>query len=229
MRRLIIVGTSSTANVVYKFIRKYKLFDVVGFAVNESYKNEDKFCGLPVYSLENLHLIIDKVNDYLFVAIQWNNLNADRRKVFENLKQQGYRFANIISPNAIIDGRIEGENCWICDQVIINFDSVVYDNTFIKTGAYVSDNVSIGPHCFIGARALLGGGVIVGAQSFIGLSATVFDDVCVGDKCIVGATTAVKRNLENYSVIKTKMTNCEIRCYSTEIIESKLQFRKNVR
>lgn len=229
MRRIVIVGVSSTANMVYNFITRYTLYDVVGFAVNESYKDVDVFCGLPVFSLETLESIINKETDYLFVAIQWNNLNADRRRVFEGLKQYGYKFANLISPNAIVNGQIKGENCWVCDQVVIDSGAILRDNTFVKTGAYIADNVHVGPHCFIGARSLIAGGVKVGEQTFVGLSATIFDDVVIGDKCIVGATTAVKRNLDNYSVIKTSIANYEIRNYTEEVIESKLQFKKNVR
>ncbi len=36
-KRLVIVGTSTTARCVSKFIETYKLFDILGFAVHKQY------------------------------------------------------------------------------------------------------------------------------------------------------------------------------------------------
>ena len=38
MDNIIIIGTSIAANNIYKFIEKYKLFNVLGFAVNREYR-----------------------------------------------------------------------------------------------------------------------------------------------------------------------------------------------
>ena len=53
-KNLIIIGTGSTAKIVSLFVERYKLFNLLGFAVNESYINERTFCGKPVYAIENL-------------------------------------------------------------------------------------------------------------------------------------------------------------------------------
>lgn len=228
MENLIIIGTSTTAKTIFQFVQHYSLYNVLGFAVNEQYRTVETFCGLPVYTIEKLDTFIDKSKDKLFVAIQWNNLNADRKKVYENLKQQGFSFANLISPNAIVNGNIKGDNCWIADQVAIDFGAVIYNNVFIKVGAYIS-NAIIFEHCFIGAKSLIAGGVTIGQQSFIGLGAIIFDFVQVGEKCIVGGATALKRNLNDFSVYKTRIDNFIMKQYSGEEIESKLVASKNIR
>ena len=89
MKNLIIIGISSTAEHVYHFVREYNLYNIVGFAVNEKYKKQDSFLGKPLYTIENLENIIDKRTDLLFVAMLWNRLNADRRQIYESLKNQG--------------------------------------------------------------------------------------------------------------------------------------------
>lgn len=229
MEKLIIVGTSTTARTVYSFVKEYGLYEVVGFAVNEEYRKSSSFCGLPVFSIEKLDEIINKEKDYLFVAIQWNNLNADRRKVYTQLKDRGFKFANVISPNSIIHGDIKGNNCWIADGVVIDFNSNIADNVFVKVGAMIGPDTQVGAHCFVGAKAVIAGDVVVGEQSFVGLSAVVFDGVIVGKKCVVGAGTALKRNLPDFSVCKTDLNSCITKQYTEEVIESKLQFTKNVR
>ena len=229
MEKIVIIGTSVAANNIYKFIEKYHLYEVLGFAVNKEYKAEDSFLGKPVFEIENLSQVIDKSKDYVFVAIQWNHLNADRRKVYESLKSEGYRFANLVSPLASINGQLTGDNCWITDFVCIDTDAVIGNNVFVKVGALVGDHAVISNHCFIGAKSTVGGGVKVGEQSFIGLGAIVFEDTTVGRKCIVGAATALKRNLPDFCVYKTCSDNCIVKEYSENEIEQKLMFRKNVR
>jgi sugar O-acyltransferase (sialic acid O-acetyltransferase NeuD family) len=229
MDRIVIIGTSVAANNICKFIEKYNLFEVVGFAVNKEYRTVETYLGKPVFILEELDRMINKYQDYIFVAIQWNRLNSDRRKVYESLKTEGYRFANLISPLASINGRLIGDNCWITDFVCIDTDTVIGSNVFVKVGALVGDHTLVGDHCFIGAKSTVGGGVKIGEQSFIGLGAIVFDDTTVGKKCIVGAATALKRNLPDYCVFKTNSENYIVKSYPEDEIESKLQFRLNIR
>lgn len=229
MRKLVIIGTSVAASTIFKFVDKYHLYEVIGFAVNREYRTADTYLGKPVYDIESLDTIIDKAKDYLFVAIQWNRLNADRKHVYESLKQEGYKFANLVSPNASVNSELIGDNCWITDYVCIETDVTIGNNVFVKVGAWVGENSEISDHCFIGAKSTIGGGVKIGEQSFIGLGAIVFDDTTVGRKCIVGAATALKRNLPDYCVYKTMNENFVTKEYDESEIEQKLLFRKNIR
>ena len=229
MDNIVIIGTSSTASCVFTFIENYSLFNVIGFAVNSKYKRLENFCGKPVYEVESLNSKIDKEKDFLFVGIQWNNLNADRRCVYEKLKNEGYKFANLISPHAIVNGKIWGDNCWIHDFVGIDAGAEINNNIHIKAGVWIGEHTVVEDHCFLGAKSTIAGGVHIGKQSFIGLGAIVFDDVNIGTKCIVGAATALKRNLPDYTVYKTSSDMFITKTYPEDVIESKLQFKKNIR
>lgn len=228
-KRVVIIGTSTTAKTVSAFIEYYGLFDILGFAVNKQYLQKSTFCDKPVFAIEELTKVINKSEDLLFVAIQWNKLNADRRKVYETLKQDGYQFANIISPSAVIHGKLLGDNCWVGDNAVIDFGSTVGSDCFIKNQAYISYNNKIGDHCFIGAKSLIAGSCQIGEQCFVGLNATVFDCTTVGNKCIVGACTAVKRNMPDFSKISTASDSYKFKQYAENEVEEKLMFSKNVR
>lgn len=172
---------------------------------------------------------MNKDEDLLFVAIQWNRLNSDRRKVYEGLKQDGYHFANIISPTAIVHGQLLGDNCWIGDNAVIDFGTTIGTDCFIKYQAYVADNSSVGDHCFIGASSLIAGGCKIGEQSFVGVHSTVFDCTTVGKKCIVGACAAVKRNMPDFSKSSIPSDSVRFTQYTEDEVENKLMFSKNVR
>ena len=224
-----IVGLSKTATHVLSFVRRYGLYDVVGFAVNEQYKKTDKFLGLPVYTLENLREEIGIEHFSVFVAMLWNHLNRDRRDVYEYCKSKGYVMANIISPYALLRSPIDGDNCWIHDYVVVQQETRIGSDIAMMSGTLIGANANVGSHCFFGAHSLLAGGCSIGEQSFVGINSIVFDDTHVGKKCIIGACTAVKRNMPDYSRYVTKSDEIVVKQYSEEEIENKLVFSKNVR
>lgn len=229
MEKLIIIGTSTTAKHLYDFVKYHGLFDVIGFAVNSTYKNSDSFCNLPVFDLENLNQELKEVNFKVFVAMLWNKLNSERRKVYEFCKKKGYEFVNVISPLSIVRSEIKGDNCWIHDFVVIQNDAIIESDVMIMSQSVIGANTQIGPHCFFGAKSIFGGGSIVGEQSFIGLNATVFDDTTIGKKCIIGACSAVKRNMPDYSKCIVSSDNIIVKQYTEDTIEDKLLFSKNKR
>lgn len=228
MKKLIIVGLGTNSRHIYEFIQYYHLFDVIGFAVDREYKDRDSYYGLPVYVLEEIEKCVDIGETEFFVALLWNRLNADRRKLYENLKKRGLKLANIISPTAAIRGTINGDNCWIHDYVIIQNNTTIESNVAIMAQSIIGANCAISAHSFFGARSLIGGGTKIGEQCFIGMNCTVFDNTIVGRKCILGACTVVKRNVPDYSLYKTS-SDVVIKQYQEEEIENKLLFQKNVR
>lgn len=224
MENIIIVGNSTTAEVIYAFITKYKLFNVIGFAVNRRYHTSDTHLGLPNLKVEELSPSVAK----LFVALQWNRLNADRRDVFLELKQKGFKFVNLISPTAIVNGNICGSNCWIADNVVLDFYSKIEENTFIKMNSVIGPRASIASHCFIGVNSVVGGAAKIGCQTFVGLSSTIFDEVVIGKKCLLGATSIIKRNIPDFTKVTSNVLNT-VKSYDSETIEIKLLAKKNVR
>lgn len=234
MEKLVIIGISNNALNAYRFIKDYALFDVVGFAVNREYLDKDEFCGLPVYAIEELDRFVDKRETKVFVALLWNRLNADRKKLYLELKAKGYHFANLISPKAVIHSEYikskswQGKNCWIHDYVVIQDRARIGSNVAIMALSLIGDNTVIGDHCFLGAKSTVAGGCTIGEQTFVGINCTVFDDTIVGKKCILGACTAVKRNVPDYSRYVTS-SDMKIIQYDENTIEEKLLFRLNKR
>lgn len=229
MEKLIIIGLGINAKNAYEFIKRYNLYEVIGFAVNKIYKTSDSFYDLPVYSLETIKQDIGSIKFKIFIAVFWNHLNADRKKIYDYCKHEEFEFANLISPNAILSGEVKGNNCWINDFAIIKNGALIDSNVFIMEYALVGTNTHIASHCFLAARSTVAGECKVDEQSFIGLSATVFDGTHIGKKCIIGACSAVKRNIPDYSRCCISSENVMIKQYDESIIEDKLISSKNVR
>ncbi|MDR6966990.1 sugar O-acyltransferase (sialic acid O-acetyltransferase NeuD family) [Flavobacterium arsenatis] len=229
-KNLYIFGLSTTAKSIFTFVVKYNLFNVKGFIVDKAYKENDDFCGLPIIGFsesENLESF-NSSTDLIFIAIQWNKVNQDRKDVYSKFKRLGYRFANIVSPTAIIHGEINGDNCWISDYAVIDTNTIIGSNVFIKTKAFIGNDSIIEDHCFIGANSFIAGDCFVQEQTFIGICVTIFDRVKIGKKCIIGATTVINRNIPDYTLVKSTI-NQTLKEYDEELIEQKLTYTKNIR
>lgn len=234
MRNLVIVGISDTADRIIRFVECYHLFHVLGCTVNKEYMPKTGMAIVggqerKVYPLEELDQYIDKENDLLFVAVLWNRLNADRRKLYQKVKDMGYKLANIISPMACVRGEIKGDNCWISDGVFLQEKTMVGNDVFIMDNAMIGHRSMIEDHVFVTIRATICGSVTIGEQSYIGANSAVFDEVKIGKKCLIGGATIVKRNVPDFSVVKVPNDTMVIKQYSEEVIESKWQAHHNVR
>ena len=230
MNNLIIVGTGETACRVKNFVERHNLYNVIGFAAEKSYITEPTFCGKPVYAVEDLSNYINIQKDYLFIAIFWNHVNADRRTLYERLKSTNlYRFASLVSPLASVRGGI-GENCWINDFVIIQEDVKIGNNVYVMDGALIGHKSIVRDHSFVAIKSTICGACTIGEQAFVGSRALIFDGTDIGDKCIVGGGTIVKRNVPHYTRVKVLAEQThEIKTFSSDEIEKKLCWNKNVR
>lgn len=235
MSNLVIIGISDTADRIIRFVNRYHLFRIIGCAVDAVYVPENQYVVVGggeyrVWDIAHLHEYIDVDNDYVFVAVLWNRLNADRRTMFERIcNTHRFRFANIVSPTAIIRGELRGVNCWVGDNVLLQEHAVIEDNVYVMDRAVVAHRSVVKSHAFISVGATIMGAVVVGEQSYIGVNASVFDETHIGRKCIVGACTYVKRDLQDCTVIKTPSDAFVVKTYPEEEIENKWLAHRNVR
>lgn len=233
MKKLIIAGISDTADRIYSLVKRYNLFNIIGFTVDKEFIPTKPFYAKgnnePIYPLESLKDYISIEEDLVFVAILWNHLNKDRRIFFEKMKSQGYHFANIISPFSRFRGDLMGCNCLLSDGVIVQENVVFGDDIYVMDGALIGHRTHVQNHCFLAIGSTICGSCVIGEQSFIGARATVFDETIIGKKCIIGGGTIIKRNVPAYSLIKSKISTLITSSLDEESIESKLVVHRNVR
>ncbi len=201
MEKIVLIGTSSLAAETVAFIERYQLYDIIGFTVNENCMKEDSFMGKPVYPIESLEECVDKATVKLFCTASWyNHMNRLRKKLFDELKEKDFTFANLISPNAIVYTDDIGEGNWIHDFAHIGHGVHIGDNNVFRMNCVIEHESVIGNHNFFGVASVIGGHDFYGDCNFTGLGALVFNRVAVGNKCIVGAGAALKDDLPDYSL-----------------------------
>jgi sugar O-acyltransferase (sialic acid O-acetyltransferase NeuD family) len=219
MKKIVIIGINTTAELLCIAAKETGDYEIVGFAVNGAYYKDSMFIGYPVYKIEELEEIIDKKEVEIFVAIQWNKLNKDRARVYLELKNKGFNFATVISKTALVkEGSVIGENCWIADYVVIDPYTVIGNNVIIRSKVWVGCYGKISDHCYISNSAMIAGKMNIGENSFLGIGSIIYGNI--GRKCIVGMGAIVRGDLSDFALIKTQRDS--VIQYDEETIESKL-------
>lgn len=122
--------------------------------------------------------------------------NNTRWELFEYFSKRGYRFAQVISPHAIISCHLElQEGVQIMAGAIVQTQVKIGANTLINTGAIIEHDCIIGTHNHIAPGVTLSGGVVTEAKVHIGTGANVIQGVRIAEQAIVGAGTTIARDV----------------------------------
>ena len=122
--------------------------------------------------------------------------NADRRRVFAELRARGGQPVNVIHPSAAVSPHAQlGHGVFVCAGAAINAGAVIGDNCIVNTSASVDHDCAIGEHTHLAPGVRLGGDVRVGAECLLGIGAAVLPGLSIGDRSVVGAGSVVTRDL----------------------------------
>lgn len=199
--KLVIVGIGSLTPNIVDFVKRYDLFDIVGFSVDKKYIIEE-YDGLPVYPLEDIEKYINKDEVKIFISISWYNyLNKYKKEKYDYLAKRGFHFANLVSPTAQISTKHIGEGNWFCDYSYVGYDAVIGNNNVFGTFCLVGHNSIIGHHNALVGRSTIAGDVNIGDRNYFGLCSTVFNELSIGNCCIIGGGSVVNRSLPDYSQV----------------------------
>jgi UDP-N-acetylglucosamine acyltransferase len=108
------------------------------------------------------------------------------------------------APRAVAGSVIVGSECVIHEFTSIQSptvsDTVIGDEVFIMTGAYVAHDVVIRARSVISAHVLMAGHVEVGERATIGMGAAIHQRVSIGPLSMVGMNSSVTRNVPPFMV-----------------------------
>lgn len=124
------------------------------------------------------------------------DVDAARQRLFERLKERGFRFATVVHPSAVIAADVVlAEGAQIMAGVILQAGSTIGKNVIINTRAAVDHDCRISDHVHIAPGATLSGGVTVGNNTHIGTGASIIHNIHIGRNCLIAAGAAVVRDV----------------------------------
>ncbi|MBP5584924.1 MAG: NeuD/PglB/VioB family sugar acetyltransferase [Lentisphaeria bacterium] len=147
--------------------------------------------GCPVYS--SLDQVTNAESAAHHVAV---GALAEKKAIFESLRNAGYELPVLVAPGAVIaEGAELGAGAFIGVGAYVGPNARIGENSILNTHAIAEHDTVIGAHTHISINAAVAGYSRVGSEVMLGAGATVIDKVSVGDRIVIGAGAAVVRDL----------------------------------
>ncbi|CAN5633062.1 acetyltransferase [soil metagenome] len=195
MKKLLIVGTGDYAVVAYHFISTEKLFEVVGFSEELVYIKNQEISGIKNFPFEQIEKIFAPGEVEVLVAVGPNKVNMVRERLYNEVKQKGFRCIKYISPDATVwDREAVGENSFIFPRCVVEPFAKIGNNTVMWAGSMVAHHSEVKDHCFLAPGVCISGRTVVNNNCFIGINATIRDNLVIAERCIIGGGAVIKKN-----------------------------------
>jgi sugar O-acyltransferase (sialic acid O-acetyltransferase NeuD family) len=201
-KNLILFGVGKIAEVVFYYCQRECGFKVEAFCVDEKYKTDKTFKGLPVVTFNEVQKFFPPSEFDMFIAVGYQDMNSLREKKCMEAIEKGYSLASVISPKTNLPENVtSGWNCFIMPPSFIHPCVKIKNNVFIFNGALVAHHSIIEDNCWLTSGCNISGNVQIGANTFIAVNATIGHSVNIGKKCFLGANTLVVKDLEDEKVV----------------------------
>jgi UDP-perosamine 4-acetyltransferase len=199
---VILIGGGGHAKVLIEALRKQN-FQILGF-VDPAFSKNQAFSG--VFCIGNDEDIKSHAPETVLLvnAVGSVNVTDVRRRIFEKFKAQGYTFANVIHPSAVIAADVHiGEGVQVMAGTVLQPGTVIGNNTILNTRSSIDHDCKIGNHVHVAPGVTLSGNVVIGDGCHIGTGASVIQGITIEENCLVAAGTAIYKNILKKSTHQT--------------------------
>lgn len=175
MRRLIIIGAGGHGRCCLDIAREMKIYDEILFADDGSVGQNVN--GVQVFGKVEDVFQLAREDYEVFVAIGNNGVRKD---LMIRLKENGYVFANLISPRSCIS-----------EYAVLGNGCVIYPNVVIESNVKMGDGCIATSNASINHDAIIGDFCLVYSNSVIRPNVTLENLVRVGSGCVISFGTRV--------------------------------------
>src|SRR5437016_3792788 len=142
MARLVIFGAGDIARLAHYYFTRDSDHEVVAFTVDEKYRQDDTFLGLPLVPFDKVDGLYSPDAHKMFVALSYARMNRLRAERYHQAKAYGYELVSYVSSRcSVLTDYPVGDNCFILE-----------DNT-IQPFVRIGNNVTLWSSNMIGHDA----------------------------------------------------------------------------
>ena len=201
MKNIIFIGANNpeTARMMNAVKQRNKELNFYGFIDNDLSKQNKSFLGLPVLGGDEIISKYVKEGNY-FV----NLITRDCKTRLETslaVSKLGGKFINFIHPSVNLEMVKIGVGNYIQENVILQANVSVGNNSSIHIGSLIGHEVTIGHTVFIAHGCNVSGLVTIEDGVFIGTGTSIIPRLRIGKFSIIGAGTVVINDVPAYSVV----------------------------
>ena len=187
---VIIFGAGQGGNTMKEALESQKEFEVVCFLDDNASSLSN---NLPIYTPEKATDLFEMGLIDIAIALTPGSL---RVKLYEQLKDIGFNFINVIHANTYISPSVEigignhiksganietntkiGNFCIIDNSVAIAHDNIIEDGCHLAPGVALGSNIHLSENIVIGIGASISTGVKIGKNAIISVGSSVTSDV----------------------------------------------------
>lgn len=207
MKRTLIFGCGQFAQVIHAYLREDSDYIVEAFTVDRQQLSQRTLNDLPVIAFEDVLSTHPPSQYSMFIGVGYSNVNANRRRIYEAVKQLGYETPTYISSRAYnSDSSTIGDSCIVFEHVSIQPYANVGNNTVIWSGSIICHHSTVGENVFIASNVTVSGNCLAEDNAFIGAGAVLRDGIRVGKSAVIGAGAILLRDAPSRSVFKATST-----------------------
>lgn len=194
---LLVIGAGGHAKILIAILQSTGR-KILGIVEADESKHEQSLLGVSVIGNDEIIFKYKPKDIELINAVGSIGKITTKHKVYERFKMEGYHFASLIHPSAVIlDGVELAEGVHVLPSVVIQPGSKIESNTLINTGSIIGHDCIIGSSVHIAPRSTLSGDVKIGDRTHIGTGATILQGIQIGSDCTVGAGSLIVRDVSN--------------------------------
>lgn len=201
MEDILLLGFGGHAKSVIDCIERQGKYRIIGF-LDKGKRGNISYRGYEVVGGDDdISRFYDQGIRNAFVTVGFLGQSTVRNRLYDRLKQAGFRLPNIIDPSAVAaDDVVLGEGNFIGKLAMLNADVKIGSMCIINSGALIEHECRVGDFSHISVGTVLCGNVTVGRETFVGAGSTLIQGIAVGDHCIVAAGTTLRKNIKDYEM-----------------------------
>jgi sugar O-acyltransferase (sialic acid O-acetyltransferase NeuD family) len=126
-----------------------------------------------------------------------------RMKIFQRLREAGFRCPTVIHPRAWVEASAElAEGVQVMPLAYVGSEATAGYGVIVNTGAIVSHDCRLGDYANLSPGAILAGEVQIGRAALVGMGATINLRVQVGDGARIGNGATVKSDVPANGIVR---------------------------
>ena len=195
MQKLIIIGNSTAAKILYGYLKDDKRYKIVAFSVNKQFITDKKLFNVDVIDIELLNDKYHVKEHKIILGLGYNNINKDREEMFQKVSKLGYLIETYIHPDAKVFNEFNiGKGSIVLPNSVIEPYSQIGKNSVIWANCTVAHHSIIEDNCWIASGCVIAGEATIKNNSFLGVNSTVVNKIIIESFNIIGANTMISKN-----------------------------------
>jgi sugar O-acyltransferase (sialic acid O-acetyltransferase NeuD family) len=200
MNKVIIFGDKDFAELAHYYLTIDSEYEVVAFAVNKSYLQNDNFKGLPLVAFEDVERNFSPQNHRFFSPMAPRDMNISREKIYQAIKKKNYDCISYISSKATIFNNNIGENCFILEDNTLQPFTDIGDNVIMWSGNHIGHHGKVDDHTFFSSHVVMSGHCHIKSYCYLGVNATIRDGLTLAEGTCLGMAATLTKETEPWKV-----------------------------